>query len=159
MLRRIFPAAVLASLLAGCLNSLGIGAETLNESTVLRVGTFDRTPLLVAYYQSSTHLDWLDELRLQHDDARAEDDAARAQAIEEMGRKSQDIAHRQLTGSATLGNVLEQCRDALPRIAQEAGVDVIVEQPWFMDRRVQVVDVTEDLVALFTPPEIEEQYE
>lgn len=120
-------------------------------ATTLRVGTFRRTDLRVAYYRSTMFDEKLEEMREEVKRARAAGDEEKAAALESRGEAMQELAHQQLAGTAALGNVLEPLRASLPEIAAAAGVHIIVEAPLYAHESVETVDVTEGFVARFTP--------
>ena len=111
-----------------------------------RVGTFNRTALLVAYYKSKTHADWLDDLERKREEALAAGQTERAKEIERQGRESQELAHRQLAGEAPLTNILDHLQASWSSIANKAGVQAIIEHPLRKDPSVKFVDVTSLLV-------------
>lgn len=118
---------------------------------IFRVGTFDRTDVLVAYYRSDIHARWLHELQRRRDAARAAGNAEQAREIEALGGESQEEAHRQLAGEAPLTNVIEHLQPHWPAIAADAQVALIVEKPLYTDDAVQIVDVTEQIVDRLSP--------
>jgi len=122
-----------------------------SEESAFRIGTFRRTELLVAYYGSTVHDKAIKKLKENHDRAQSAGDLDKVKELEAQGGASQELAHRQLAGEAPLTNVLEQLKDALPAIAKEASVVVIVEQPLYRDPSVREVDVTPWLVKKFEP--------
>ena len=127
------------------------GIKASSNETVMRIGTFRRVDLLVAYYGSTIHDHWLKELKAKYDQAKTAGDAKKAAELEAQGAASQEFAHQQLAGEAMLTNVLDHLKDAFPAVAQEASVQVIVEQPLYLAKGVEVVDVTDLLVKPFTP--------
>jgi hypothetical protein len=119
------------------------GKET---PAALQIGTFQRTELLVVDYGSAACAQAMQKTKADRDAAVAAGDKKRAAEIEERGGAMQDVAHKQLAGEATFKNVYEHLKGALPDVARQAGVQVIVEQPWFADPAVKTVDVTELLI-------------
>jgi hypothetical protein len=114
-----------------------------------RVGVFERAPVLVAYYQSPVHAARLARLEQERDEALARGDRDAAAAVEARGAREQELAHARLAGEAPLGEVLAAIESALPRIASEARVDVIVERPLWRAPRCELVDVTDAIVASY----------
>jgi|GEM_PF-2462172 len=130
-------------------DKIGIGTAKGTKVAKIRVGTFERQGLLVAYY-GSTHFDkimkgWKAEL----DKAKKAGDEAKAKEIEERGAATQELAHKQLAGEAPLTNILEHLEDDMPKIAQLAGVQMIVETPLFSDGSVELVDITKQMAKCF----------
>lgn len=137
---------VIGALAALSIASVAVTFAGEKPSAKVRVGTFKRTELLVAFYRSAA---WDKELRnmmAERDAAKARGDMEKVKEIEAKGRKSQEHAHKQLAGQASLDNILAHLKDALPAVAKEAGVEVIVEKPLFATERAQLVDVTALLV-------------
>jgi len=133
---------------------VGVQAQALGGGPAsLRVGTFSRTDLVVAYYRSDVHDQWLKGLGEQRDKAKAAGNADEVQRIETLGGAAQELAHRQLAGEAALSNILESLQEKWPDIARESGVSVIVERPLYHDPSVELVDITKLLVAKFAPAE------
>ncbi|MCC6659422.1 MAG: hypothetical protein IT437_00915 [Phycisphaerales bacterium] len=115
----------------------------------LRVGTFDRQSLVVAYYRSWVARDHITELRAARDAAVQAGDAAKVRDLEKQGAALQDLAHEQLSGGAPIDNILGRTRALLPGIAAAAKVDVIVAGRVVYPLDTEAVDVTEQyLVAL-----------
>ena len=126
-------------------------AEARGSPWNVRVGTFDRIELLQAYYGSTIHDAVLEALIVERDAAREAGDEARVAEIEARGAASQELAHRQLAGEATLGNILPHLETTFPEIAQERNLVLIVEQPLWAGAEIESVDVTGDLTARFEP--------
>ena len=63
--------------------------------------------------------------------------------------------HQQVFSIASVADILEKVKADLPKIAQEAGVDIIVSK-WevaYKNPSIEIVDVTSHLVKLFNPDE------
>jgi len=121
------------------------------QQTKVRVGTFRRTELLVAFYRSKR---WDQTLRNMMDErrkAKAAGNHVRVKELEAQGQALQERAHRQLAGKATLKEIMEQLQPKLPDVAKQANVRLIVEKPLFHDASVEFVDVTDLLVKHFSP--------
>lgn len=137
---------VIVALAAMSMASVAVTFAEDKAPAKVRVGVFKRTELLVAFYGSAA---WGKELRnmlAERDAAKARGDMEKVKEIEAKGRKSQEHAHMQLAGKASLDNILAHLRDALPAVAKEANVEVIVEKPLFATERAELVDVTALLV-------------
>ena len=115
----------------------------------VRVGVFDRTEILVAYYGSAIHDEWLRGLERERDEAVARGDSASATAIEARGAAAQEVAHDQLAGKAGLWNILPHIEPSFADIAREKGLVLLVEAPLFAEPGVELVDVTAELAARF----------
>lgn len=119
--------------------------------TAERIGTVDRTDLLIAYYASAEWDAVLKEMRAERDEAEAAGDEARAEELNAKGQALQDVAHRQLAGRAPLTNILDSLDDVLPDVARRAGVEIIVEEGTWPNEDAQFVDVTEMLLEYIEP--------
>lgn len=119
----------------------------------LRVGTFDRTALLIAYYKSAANESHLASMQKSRDEAKAAGNQELAKKIDEEGGALQELAHKQLVGQAELTNIYEHLKPALRGIGEKANVAVIVEKPWFNDESVELVDITSELVGQLKPAE------
>jgi len=105
----------------------------------VRVGTFDRASLLVAYYKNSNPY------------FRKEMEALTG--AEKKGAGFQELAHQQLSGEAPIDNILEALRPALAEVAHTARVDQIAGQIVYQGVGVETVDITGALVERFNPDE------
>ncbi len=92
-----------------------------------RIGTFDRKPVIVAFYRSGLWAGALRAKAAEHSAAVAAGDRARIAELERWGREQQTLAHRQLSGKAALDNILADMRPDLDRIARECQVEEIRE--------------------------------
>ncbi len=111
-----------------------------------RVGTIDRTELLIAYYGSAQFDAHLQHLHAQHDAARAAGDATLAAQLERQGEQAQEHAHRQLAGKDSLDDILIKIEDLLARVCTERKLDLIVEAGTWTGADAQVIDVTQTVV-------------
>jgi hypothetical protein len=131
---------------------LAAAAADAGESAV-RVGTFRRAEVLVAYYRSAAWHATLEAKRKERDEAKAAGDAEKVQRLEAWAERAQELAHRQLAGLASLdaNGLLDHLKTLLPAVAAKARVRLVVEQPLFRDEGVELVDVTA-LIAKGLPP-------
>jgi hypothetical protein len=118
---------------------LGLMACLLSSQTV-RVGTFDKPSVVVAYYRSPLWADMLKSQRAALQAAKQANDSQKVKELQEWGGKSQELAHQQLAGKAPITNILEALSPAFPDIARQAQVEKIVAEP---DKSAQTVDVTD----------------
>lgn len=130
---------------------LGDGDQQIAVSRKVRIGTFQRAKLLVAFYQSDSWDKHLREMMIQRDSAKAAGDEEKVKKIESEGAASQEVAHKQLAGEANLDNIFTRFQPVLSEIAKKANVQLIVEKPLFNDSTVEVVDVTDLLIEQFPP--------
>ena len=108
----------------------------------LKIGTFHKTSVVVAYYRSPFWSDMLSEKRKELQTAKAANDAGRIKELEAWGGKEQERAEKQLAGEASIDNIIEALKPAFPEIARKAGVAAIAPDLPYADSRLQTVDVT-----------------
>jgi len=121
----------------------------------LRVGVYDSRCIAAACLRSEWWNKQLQEKMKERDKAKAAGDTQKVKELEEWGQSSQAKAHLQGFGTAPVKNLLEQVKDKLPQVAQQAGVDIIVSK-WQIDyqaKDAEVVDMTDAIVALYKPSE------
>jgi hypothetical protein len=109
----------------------------------VRVGTFEKQAVVVAYYRSAEWSEAIKAKRAEMDAAKQAGNTQRAQELEKWGSGSQELAHQQLTGDAPIDNILTALAPAFPEIAKKAQVALVAaEMPW-AGPAVVPVDVTE----------------
>ena len=77
------------------------------------------------------------------------------QAIESRMKLKQRRAHEQAFSTGSVAGCLAKIKDSLPAVAKQANVQIIVSK-WELNHQsetVQLVDVTDELVAMFHPSE------
>lgn len=135
---------------------LALGAQEASPrpaAPAVVVGTFDSRAVAVAWGRSKGFAALLSGLRAEQEQARAAGDLERVAALDARGAALQEELHRQAFSTAPVDGVVARVADALPEIAREAGVDVIVSR-WALAWRsdgARFVDVTERMVAAFEP--------
>ena len=112
----------------------------------IRVGTFHKQSVVVAFYRSPLWADVNKAKLAELDAAKKANDAGKVQDLEAWGNSHQDLAHRQLSGDAPITNILEALSPGLPEIARRAGVKLIAPDLPFADPTVETVDVTDLLL-------------
>ena len=136
---------------------LATAAEPANEAdrSQLRVGVFDSRAVACAWYRSKAHMKQVNEMKAEHQKAKANGDTKRAAELEKEGSGSQEAAHRQVFSNEPIDEVLQRIEKDLPTIAESAGVDVLMSK-WeiaYQDKSAKFVDVTWEMVNLFDPDE------
>jgi len=94
-------------------------------------------------------------LTAAHNEAKGAGNEERVKEIEAKLQALQHLLHQQGFSTGSVANILEKIKDALPAIAEEAGVGIIVSK-WEVvhrDPSLEVVDVTSHLVKQFNPGE------
>jgi hypothetical protein len=121
----------------------------------LRIGTYDSRAIVVAYVQSEFGAREMRDLTDKYNKAKAEGNEKLAKELETQGPTKHQAQMVQCFSTASVANILENVKSDLPKVAKEAGVDLIVSQ-WdliYKDSSAEVVDVTLGLVKLFNPKE------
>ena len=108
----------------------------------VRVGTFHKASLVVAFYRSPL---WAETLKAKMAEMAA-NDTKKVQELDAWGNAQQETAHQQLAGEAPITNILEALAPAWPEIAKKARVSMIVADLPYADSSVQSIDVTELLL-------------
>jgi hypothetical protein len=120
-----------------------------------RVGTFDSRAVAISYARSEMFAPLMKSLMAKYEKAKAEKDEKTIKECEAEGPAQQQILHQQGFSIASVADILEKVKADLPKIAQEAGVDLIVSK-WEVVHQapsIEIVDVTANLVKLFKPNE------
>lgn len=109
------------------------------------VGTFNRKAVVVAYYRSQMYAATLNEKAAALKEAKQINDTARVRELEKWGQDQQDLAHRQLAGSAPIDNILRALQPAFVEIRRSSGLREIVTAP-YRDGKAQTIDVTDQIL-------------
>jgi hypothetical protein len=112
----------------------------------VRVGTFHKASIVVAFYRSPLWAESLKAKMAEMAAAKAANDTKKVQELDAWGNAHQETAHQQLAGEAPITNILEALAPALPEIAKKAHVAMIVADLPYADSSVETVDVTEMLL-------------
>ena len=129
--KRILTSVLVSSVMLGgsVLPGVGETAEKAEKASPVVVGTFDSRAVAMAYGHAVL------AGRMPHTEA------------------PKPVAFRQGFGKGDVSEQLDHIRDEIPKIAEEAGVDVIVSK-WAIEYHgpnVRFVDVTEALIQPFKP--------
>jgi hypothetical protein len=120
----------------------------------VRIGTYDSRAVAIAYGRSKAFLTRVNELREQHKRATGAGDQKAADRLAQEAQALQLRIHLQGFSNAPVDDILAKVSDRLPQLAQRRGVAAVVSSADYRDdARVEVVDVTDDLTALFEPDE------
>lgn len=121
----------------------------------VKIGVYDSRGVAIAYGRSAEFQDRMTKLRSDYEEAKAKKDDKRTKELEQQGQWTQVRLHQQGFSTAGVHDILAQVADALPGVAREAGVVLIVSK-WEMpyaDPSIETVDVTLPLMKLFKPDE------
>ena len=133
---------------------LGAGLAAAAAATAkVKIGVYDSRGVAVAYARSAEFQQSMAQLMADHAKAKGAKDEKRLRELEQQGQWTQVRLHQRGFSTAGAADLLAKFRDALPGIAREAGVTLIVskwEMP-FSDPSVETIDLTEPLARLFQP--------
>jgi hypothetical protein len=118
---------------------------------VVRLGTYDSRAVTVAYVRSEASARNLQALIQQRADAEKAGDRKRVKELNQQGEALQIRRHLQGFSNAPIQDILDSVRDRLPQVARDAQVVAIASVADWHDSTVELVDVTDALVALFEP--------
>jgi hypothetical protein len=149
---------VSAFLFAGAFAALGADQPSAGPAPAatagkIRIGVYDPRAVAVAFVRGHGQDQTLKKLQEDLRDAETAGDAARAAEIKAKGERLQSLRHLQGFAGARVDDILATLTNRLPAIARDAGVSAIVLKPDFAAENVELVDVTDRLVAEFKPDE------
>lgn len=130
----------IAVAIAVLLGGLNLSAQT------TKVGTFNSRAVALAFYNSEL---WAGVLKAKHAErasAKQTGNSERALALEKWGGEQQDLAHKQVFGSAPITNILEFLSPGFPKIAKAAGVPLVAGDVYYAESSVDRVDVTNHIL-------------
>jgi hypothetical protein len=117
--------------------------------TRVTVGIFSRAMVVQVYYRSEVWKAKVKAMSEERNRAAAASDLATVDRIERELTTLQALAQKQLAGEASLKNIYDVVKADWPAIAQEAGVDLIVEAALYQGPTIRVADVTPLIVKRF----------
>lgn len=130
------------------------GSEKKMPPRKVVVGTFDSRAVAVAYAHSKFHSEILNEKMAEHKKAKKAGDNEKVKELEAWGAAQQHKLHLQGFGDASIKPLLEYIKGDIPKVAKQAGVDIIVSK-WdmvYQAKDAEFVDVTELIIRGFEPP-------
>jgi hypothetical protein len=120
-------------------------------SKTTRIGVYDPRAVAIAYAGSEAFKQQLREKQKEMEKAKADNDQAKIKELKEWGQNGQVRLHLQGFAGAPVDDILAGVKDQLPKVAQAANVQVITLRPNYIDPSVEIVDVTDDLIKLWSP--------
>src|SRR5262249_48041648 len=117
----------------------------------VRIGTYDSRAVAVAYARSGEFTARSKDLQRQRTDAEKAGEDARVAELETIGQSMQTRLHLQGFSTAPVDDILQIVADKLPGVAQQNHLAIITRAAEYHVEGVTLVDVTNDLVALFNP--------
>ena len=130
-------------------------ASAQSQTNKLRVGVYDSRAIAIAYGNSAAFKESMKPIRAEYEKAKAAKDEKRMKEIDAQMKLQQRRLHEQGFSSGSVAGFMAKIKDSLPGVAKKAGVQVIVSK-WELNYQspdVEVVEVTDELVALFHPSE------
>jgi hypothetical protein len=135
---------------AAAAGSAAAPAATVAASPV-RIGSYDSRAVGLASARSAAFAESLRGLRQRHADAKKAGDSKLVKELEQEGVRRQMRLHMQGFSDAPVTDCLDAVRDQLPGVARAKGLAAIVSSTDYRDPAADVVDITDDIVALFKP--------
>jgi uncharacterized membrane protein (DUF106 family) len=129
----------------------GASAWAQSKENTLRIGVYDSRAIAVAWGNSAEFQKTLESVTADYKKAKEAKDDKRIKEIETQMKARQRRAHEQGFSTGSVAPIMASIKASLPAVAKKAGVDVIVSK-WevnYQSPGIKVVDVTDDLVALF----------
>ena len=136
----------------GFMSNAIAGADQADETKqTIRIGTYDSRAVAVAYVRSDMSALKLKDLFRERSEAEARGDTKRVNELNKLGESMQIRRHLQGFSNAPVDDILELVKGDLPAVAQQHDVAVITSSVGFHSQGVELIDVTDSLVALFEP--------
>jgi len=129
----------------------GATAWAQSKENTLRIGVYDSRAIAVAWGNSAEFQKTMESVTSDYKKAKEAKDDKRVKEIETQMKAKQRRAHEQGFSTGSVAPIMASIKASLPAVAKKAGVDVIVSK-WevnYQSPGIKVVDVTDDLVALF----------
>ena len=117
----------------------------------LRIGTYKSYVLAVAYYRSDMFKKQMADLSAQIEQAKTDGKTELLKQLNAKSKALQQQAHGQLLGRTPIDNILAHMKDALPKIAQASGVEVISGKVAYHNPDVELLDITDAMVQQLNP--------
>ena len=151
--RLIFPAIVAATLLVMSMTSFQAFAQ--KKSAVLKIGTYDSRIVTFAWSRTDLLKQHMMKIGQQTDSSRKANDTARIKEISVEAMSYQHLLHQMVFSTGSVASIMTIIKDKLPELAKKEGVSIIVSK-WelnYNDPSIQVIDLTNQVAALFQPKE------
>ena len=121
------------------------------QAQPVKVGTYNSRAVALAFYRSELWGGVMRAKRAERDSAKQAGSVQKVKELEKWGEIQQDLAHKQVFGSAPITNVLGHLAPGFPEIARAAGVAVVASDVQYAGASVQVVDITMHIVEWLKP--------
>jgi hypothetical protein len=128
-------------------------AQAPPTSATLGIGTYDSRAVAIAYARSKKFAQKVGDLERQRLEAQKAGDKKRIAELEAQREAMQVRLHLQGFSTAPIEDVLEKVHEGLADVAKRKNIAAIARAIDYHDASAELVDVTDDLVALFNPDE------
>ena len=142
---------VIIMVIMACTMLLSMTLNGQAQQTVkkIRVGVYDNRAITFAYMGSKYNP--MEKKIAEFKEAKAAGDSAQIKELEAWGPRFQRQLHLQGFGRAPVDDRLLLVKDGMAGVAKSTGVDLIGWHPDYTSAEVEIVDITDELVALFNP--------
>ena len=130
-------------------------APAQSQPNALRIGVYDSRAIAIAYGGSADFQRVLQSAHKEYDAAKQAKNDGQMQAVKDRMKLQQRRLHEEGFSTGSVAPIMATLKDVLPEVARQADVQLIVSK-WELNEQspdVTVVDVTDQLVALFHPSE------
>jgi hypothetical protein len=145
---------IVSSAVALCVLT-GATALAQSQTNKLRIGVYDSRAIAIAYGNSAAFRESMKPIQAEYEKAKKDKNDKRMKEIDARMKLGQRRLHEQGFSTGSVAGIMAKIKDSLPDVAKKTGVQVIVSK-WELNYQspgVEVVDVTDELVALFHPIE------
>lgn len=142
---------LMGNALALALFALPLSAHAQETAKKIRVGVYDNRAIAMAYF-GSDYNEFVKK-RTEFQAAQAAGDSARIDELNIWVEKFQRQIHFQGFCRAPVDDLLLLVKDKMAGLVSRTGVDLIGWYPDYTGANVEIVDITDELVALFNPTE------
>ena len=125
------------------------------KSSVIKIGTYDSRTVIFAWSRTDLLKQHMIKFNQQNDSAQKAHDTARVKELTIGIMSYQHLLHQMVFSTGSVSSFMDIIKDKLPELAKTAGVSVIVSK-WelnYSDPSFEVVDLTNQVAALFQPKE------
>ena len=132
---------ILCSLLLAVIAGMPASAQT------IRVGTFNKGAIVVAFVRSRLFADTVMKPKLEEmEKAKQAGDTKKMDELKAWVGAHQDRTHEQLAGERPIDDIIAALAPAFPEIAKKAGVTLIAVDMPYAAANVETVDVMEQIM-------------
>ncbi len=155
-MRRFIFIASLASLTCLALGSAGPAAPAKPKPAAatqpaMRIGVYDSRCVALACFRTEENLKNINSLYAEAKAAEKAGDKATYERIKKQMEGRQERVHAQVFSDTPIGDLLADRGDMLARVAAKTGVTAIVPSADYLAAGVEPIDLTDALVAEFSP--------